>query len=114
MQTTKQPYEFLARWDHEGKLCGAQVQWRYIITDDSGATIAETVSAVESVAVTGNDGFPLADVLQQVQLGAVAATDTANAQRDQARVELQTVQSQLQAVTAERDALKAASQKVPE
>lgn len=62
MQTTRQPYEFLVRWDQQGVLCGAHAIWRLIITDN-GQMIGESLSPAEPVSVAAADGFPLQDVL---------------------------------------------------
>ena len=65
-----QPYEFLVRWDHlTGVLKGAHIK------------LFDTVTMLEghaqSVAIAGASGFPLAEVLTAVEVGAIAALDAA-------------------------------------
>lgn len=69
MQTLKQPYEVLVRWDQDGRLQGAQVQYRYVIKD-SDQIVGESVSGPEPVTV-GVD-FPLSDIMTQVGSDALA------------------------------------------
>lgn len=130
MQTTKQPYELLVRWAQDGTLAGAHVQWRYVVSD--GATVvAESVSAAECVAVGSTNGFPLADLLSQVQTDALTGIDAARAAQTGAEdaleqktseadqfstqladkvAELVAAESQLEAAQAELAALRADQQ----
>lgn len=71
MQTLKQPYELLVRWERDGKLAGAHVQWRYVTQVDD-QVVAEAISAAEPVAVAGQAGFPLCDVLSALQIESLA------------------------------------------
>jgi hypothetical protein len=82
MHTTKRPYELLIRWDQQGQLAGAHVQYRYVIQDD-GQVVGESVGKAEPLSL---GEFPLADLLNEAQQAALA---------------------QVQALTAERDALAA-------
>jgi hypothetical protein len=75
MDVTKQPYELLIRWDKDGKIAGAHVQWRYVIRDPEqpGQIVGETVTGAEPVSLDGEAaGFPLADILDQVAIDALA------------------------------------------
>lgn len=65
---TKMPYEFLVRWDKEGKLSGEHVGFR-TITKKDGVEIVDTVDPVMPVADGLREGFPLADILALVQSG---------------------------------------------
>lgn len=76
MQTTKQPYELLVRWDSEGRLAGAHVQWRYI-TKDGDTIVAEAVTGAESVAIGAQAGFPLSDILTPAQTQMLASIPAA-------------------------------------
>lgn len=72
METVKRPYEFLARWDQDGRLIGAHVQWRYIIKDGD-QVIGESVANAEPVAIeAGKSGFPISDILNELQVSAIA------------------------------------------
>ncbi|WP_448207295.1 hypothetical protein [Azospirillum sp. sgz302134] len=94
MQTTKHPYEFLVRWDRNGHLAGAHAQFRYVTRGDDGAFAGEFVSPAEPVAVAGASGFPLADLLSEVQASALAALETARADLEAARAEIAELRAQ--------------------
>lgn len=62
MQTTRQPYELLVRWSPDGTISGVHVQWRYLITDDTGTSLGETLSAVMPLDQGVADGFPASTI----------------------------------------------------
>lgn len=72
MNTTKKPYELLIRWDQEGKLAGAHVQYRFVITDGD-AVVAESVGQAEPLSLAG---FPLSEVLSTAQADALAECES--------------------------------------
>lgn len=75
------PYEFLVRWNHTtGALQGA-----YVKTFDS-VTLQE--GQPQPVAIAGQNGFPLADVLAAIQSGAIISMDNANAALSVAQAKL--------------------------
>ncbi|KAA0592939.1 hypothetical protein J2848_005705 [Azospirillum lipoferum] len=86
MQTQKYPYEFLVRWDQTGQLSGAHVQHRYVILDDDGTKIGETLGPAEPLTLDTAAGFPLSAMLTQVQIDALTAKAAADAERDAAMV----------------------------
>ncbi len=57
MQTTSHPYELLIRWDRDGALAGAHVQWRHVMRDDSGNAVGVTLSSPVPRAKGIADGF---------------------------------------------------------
>lgn len=69
MTIEKKPYELLLRWDTEGKLCGAHVQYRHLVWDESGRPIGEVLDHALPLAI---DDFPLRDILTQAQADAIA------------------------------------------
>ncbi|MFC5311314.1 hypothetical protein [Azospirillum rugosum] len=75
MKTEKHAYEFLVRWDRDGRLSGAHAQFRYVTRDEDGAVLGEFIGAAEPVAVAGADGFPLSDILDQTLTAALAERD---------------------------------------
>ena len=79
MQTTKHPYEFLVRWDRAGRLSGAHTQFRYVTVDENGSVLGELIGAAEAVGVTG---FPLSDILSQLQIAALTECEAMRAERD--------------------------------
>ncbi|CAO3452227.1 hypothetical protein [Azospirillum argentinense] len=81
MQTTKHPYELLVRWDQSGALAGAHVQHRYVIRDGV-AIIGESIGPAEPLTLDTAPGFPLGDLLSQVQADALTAKAAAEVERD--------------------------------
>lgn len=65
------PYEFLVRWNHTtGALQGA-----YVKTFDN---VANKEGDAQPVAVAGQAGFPLTDVMTALQSGTIISMDAAN------------------------------------
>ena len=118
---SKKPYELLVRWGADGKLSGAHVGFITRTLKD-GAEIAHTIEPVMPVAVGAATGFPLLEILQQVQVDAIVACDAAVAAKgvavaerdaavtakDAAIVERDAVTVERDAVIAERDAAQSA------
>ncbi len=109
LTVSSQPYEFLARWK-DGVLAGAHIQ-RIYITRDGDTIVSEAVGQVQPVALDGNGAYPLADIMTEVQAGAVAQAnalvaqvDEARAERDAAKAERDGLAEQMAAAAAERDA----------
>ena len=96
---TKTPHEFLVRWNDSGSLSGAHVAFREAISED-GTEISSKFLAPEPVAIGGNAGFPLADVLDAIHTTALA--DVAD------------LKTQVEALTKERDELKSKVGTMPE
>jgi hypothetical protein len=90
------PYEFLARWDDQGKLAGAHVGFRTVITRD-GVIVSTQATPPQPVAIGAGAGFPLADLMTTVQASALASAEAAEAARAAAVAESTRV-------LAERDA----------
>lgn len=68
MQIQRKPYELLVRWDADGNLLGAYVQWSNVVTNGDGSKQVYPTT-IEPVALTGEGkGFPIADVLNDVRL----------------------------------------------
>ena len=67
---TRTPYEFLVRWDKDGKLSGAHVAFCDTVKKD-GEVIQQTPCAVQAVAVGTQAGFPLAEILDQLHIDAL-------------------------------------------
>lgn len=113
METLKQPYELLVRWDKSGHIAGAHVQYRYI-TREAGAVVGEFVSGAEPVDVAAE--FPLQDLLNRAATDALSTTMKKEAEMEaQARAheaEMQAVKSahreHAQTLHAEIAALKTA------
>ena len=82
MQTERFPYELLVRWDRSGHLSGAHAQFRYVTTGPDGTVVAETLGGAEPIAVAGNNGFPIAEILSQAQAAALSALEAMAAERD--------------------------------
>ena len=76
---TRTPYEFLIRWDKDGIIQGAHIAFLDTVLKD-GEIVTQTQSSVESVAIGEQVGFPLADVLSQLQIDALKQVDVLNAE----------------------------------
>jgi hypothetical protein len=67
----KRPYELLVRWDTKtGAMLGAHVGFATVIRRD-GEFVTETIDPVEPVDVGTGKGFPLADILDKLQITAL-------------------------------------------
>jgi hypothetical protein len=106
MNAVKKPYELLVRWDQEGKLRGAHVQWATVVTDNSGTPIGCYPGTVEPISVAQDQsGFPLTDILGQIQADALAAlaavqqrSDALAQQLSEANAQIAVLQTQVSAV----------------
>lgn len=111
---TKTPYEVLIRWNPEsGEMVGAHVVWVTRIFEN-GDRISEIVEPAQAVAVAGAAGFPLADILEQVHVDALARIDTVEGEKtdmkaaaDAEAARAITAETSLAKVTKELDAMKA-------
>ncbi|CAO3451853.1 hypothetical protein [Azospirillum argentinense] len=99
MQTVKHPYELLVRWDQSGALQGAHVQYRYVIRDGDGVE-SETLGPAVPLTLEAADGFPLGDLLSQVQIDALTAMAAAEAERDAALARVAELEALLDASQA--------------
>lgn len=97
---TKQPYEFLVRWDANGNLSGAHIGFRNVVTRD-GQPFTETIDPVMPVSMAGGSGFPLADVLSQLQADAIVRGDALQADLAAKNAELKASQDQVTALQAD-------------
>jgi len=73
MQIISHPYELLIRWNPDGVLAGAHVQWRHVTRDDSGTPIGETLSPPVPLAKGIADGFPADALLTPDAIGTLTA-----------------------------------------
>lgn len=110
----KRPYEALFRWDDAGNLRGAHVRWRTVVLKDD-VEIASREGPPEYVAVAGADGYPLADIMEQVTKDALTHREEALAeltqtrqQRDQANLERDAAMKRATDAEARADAMRAA------
>lgn len=118
IQELTRPYEVLVRW-RDGALAGAHVQFITQVVDGD-RVMAETLGQAMPVDVGAGVGFPIADILQQIHVDALAAVDaktaalvamtaerdTALQERDGKVAELAAAGQQIVALQAELDALK--------
>jgi hypothetical protein len=100
------PYEFLARWDQNGKFSGAHVQFATAIIDDTtGEVKLQTPGKVMPVDVGAGQGFPVADILAQLHVDAIAQAEAAVAAQklaDQANADAQAKAAAVQAASDAR------------
>jgi hypothetical protein len=69
------PNEFLVRWNNEGVIQGAHVGWLDTVLKD-GVILSQSETNVESVAIGLSEGFPLTDILTQLQVDCVLERET--------------------------------------
>ncbi len=114
---SKTPYELLVRWNKDGTVSGAHVQFLESLTKD-GALIYERVGEAIPVSMSGEAGFPLADILSDVQISALRTTEQAIASSNAKAKQIEILKREnsvnaemLVAATAELDTLKAEKEK---
>lgn len=98
------PYEFLARW-RDGVLAGAHIGFIEEVVED-GQVLSQKVLDVMPVAVAGATGFPLTDILTQLQADAIAERDAAVAANTTLQASLAEATAALEAAQAELAQLK--------
>ena len=103
---TKKPYEFLARWDDAGALKGAHVVFREAITD-ADVEISSKIGDTMPVAVGGQQGFPLADILSTLHADALADVAVKTAELSALTTEKATLTTEKAAAIAAREAAEA-------
>jgi len=74
MAERKVPYEFLARWDAQGRLYGAHVGFRTYVARADGNEL-EMVDPVMPVDIGQGKGFPLAEILDDLQAASLARVE---------------------------------------
>ncbi|MCC6779777.1 MAG: hypothetical protein IT537_24615 [Hyphomicrobiales bacterium] len=110
MQVAKLPYEVLFRFDEFGALAGAHVQWRHVITDDAGSKVAEAIEHAKPVAIGEREGFPLTDILDEVQRAAVLQAESVTARLEKMGEEHAGAVAELAALKSQIVAAQPASQ----
>lgn len=71
----KKPYEFLIRWDPlTGEVKGAHVGFANVFVEDGVAQLGQ-IDPVVPVAVGTQQGFPLAAILKEINVSALAKVD---------------------------------------
>ena len=105
------PNEFLVRWSDAGQIQGAHIVFRESVIED-GTELTSRLLPAQPVALAGAAGFPLADVLADVQSAALATIeardaeiatlkadkDAADKARDEALARAAALQAQLDAI----------------
>lgn len=83
MNAVRKPYEVLIRYNESGALQGAHVRWVNIITLDDGIVL-RSISDAEGIAVAGNNGFPVEEILNETLRDALECVDALTKERDDA------------------------------
>ena len=92
---SRSPYEFLIRWDKSGVIQGAHIAFlETVLKDDQ--IVTQTQSTVESVEIAGQLGFPLSDVLSQIQIDALKQVDVLNAEIEVLNAEIEVLKSEIE------------------
>ena len=87
---TTQPYEFLVRW-RDGAISGAHIRFLETILED-GVVLAQKEGNAMPVSLSGEVGYPLADVLTAVQQSALVELEKAKEALATAEASLAAVQ----------------------
>jgi hypothetical protein len=102
METTREPYEFLVRWIPEGLennaysgTVQAQINFAFVTRDDDGVVQSWTPDQKGPfpVALTGNDGIALNDIIPSMNAAALAELQTLSAEVDEANAAKQTAEN---------------------
>ena len=115
METVKRPYEFLVRW-RDGVISGAHVGFEVTVTENNVVLSIEPLPVV-AVDIGQGQGFPLTDILGQIQVDALkdrdaalqakstalAAKATAEAERDAALAAKAAAEAERDAAIAEKE-----------
>ena len=104
MSKTTNPYEFLVRWDAATKqIKGCHVKMITThIDDETGEIIAVKESDAMPVAWAQDNGFPLAQVLQAIQVDALATAQKSQADKDTL---VEDISNERKALNADKNAL---------
>ncbi len=100
------PNEFLVRWSDAGQIQGAHIVFREAVIED-GVELSSRLLPAQPVALAGEVGFPLGDVLAEVQSSALATIEARDAALTQAQADLAAAQSALAASQAAQAELQA-------
>ena len=100
MAITKQqtPYEFLVRWTN-GTVAGAHIRFLERLVED-GTVLSEKEGNAHPVSMAGEVGFPIADILDAVQIAALTDLAAAQVAKTEAVTSLKTAQDALAASEA--------------
>lgn len=114
---SKTPYELLVRWNKDGTVSGAHVQFLESLTKD-GVLIYEKVGDAIPVSMAGDADFPLSDILSDVHISALKTAEQALASANSKSKEIEILKREnsvnaemLVAATTELDALKSEKEK---
>ena len=76
---SKTPNEFLVRWSDTGTIQGAHIVFREAVIED-GTELSSKLLPTQPVSLDGEAGFPLSDVLAEVQASALATIEARDAE----------------------------------
>ena len=102
MRTDKRPYEVLFRFDSEGVLQGAHVQWRYVVYDDADVKVGEFLSNAASISVGKEAGFPLTEVMDKTLEAAVLSVEAKSSELQGIQDELNVLREQVVTIPLRR------------
>ena len=88
----RNPYEVLIRWGQNGEIQGAHIAWLDSVLKD-GAVISQTPTNVESVAIGLVEGYPLADILNQITIDLLVKNEEIEAEKLVLQAEIQALKS---------------------
>ena len=97
----QRPYEILFRYDEDGTLKGGHCIMIDAIIED-GIVIQTSPGLAQSIAIANRAGFPLSDIMDDVQIALAGTTETLYTENDKLKTERDIAVSKLE--TAEEKA----------
>ena len=100
------PNELLVRWSDAGQIQGAHIVFREAVIED-GVELSSRLLPAQPVALAGEVGFPLGDVLAEVQSSALATIEARDAEIAALKASQQTIETERDAALARAAELQA-------
>lgn len=102
MAITKTPYEFLCRWDENGKFKAYHFKTLTTVTDGE-EVIAVKESEAMNAAMADAAGFPIKDILSAIHTDSLKAMDVAVSEKGEMAVKLQEAITLLSKINGENN-----------
>ena len=91
----KIPYEFLVRFDNDGKLKGAHIGFVEKVFKDK-TEISTTITNVMPVSFSNEEGFPIKDILNDLQFNTIVENEFLQSQNKILLLEIEDLKQELQ------------------
>lgn len=104
IKKNKVPYEFLVRFNDLGELKGAHVGFMTVISEGS-VILSRNIENVQPVAVGEVLGFPLAEILDIIQIEALKSVELKTLELAQSNTQIQSLKAEKSALITEKQSL---------